>query len=286
MSWIRRHLVSLILYGIALIGAGLIAYPTFSDWWNGFHQSRAVASYASAVSDMNTETYDELFAQAEDYNKKLSETGTVWIMDDEQLEEYNSLLRVDDSGVMGYINIPKINIMLPVYHGIDEAVLQVAIGHLEGTSLPTGGGSTHCVVSGHRGLPSARLFTDLDKLVVGDTWTVNVLNRTLTYEVDAIHIVEPTDLSLLAIEEGKDLFTLVTCTPYGINTHRLLVRGHRVENAQGDAEVVADALQIDTGYTAIFMGVPVLLVLFLWAMTSTGRRRRRARRTRRTVRQR
>ena len=283
MSWIRRHLVSLILYGIALIGAALIAYPTFSDWWNSFHQSRAVASYADAVSDMNTEAYDELFAKAEDYNKKLSETGVLWVMDDEQLEEYNEKLRVDDTGIMGYINIPKINILLPIYHGIEEQVLQVAIGHLEGTSLPTGGESTHCVVSGHRGLPSARLFTDLDKLVAGDTWTVNVLNRTLTYEVDQIHIVEPTDLSMLAIEEGKDLFTLVTCTPYGINTHRLLVRGHRVENAQGDAEVVADALQIDTGYTSIFMGVPVLLVLFIWAMTSTGRRRRRARRARRSA---
>ena len=283
MSWIRRHLVSLILYGIALIGAALIAYPTFSDWWNSFHQSRAVASYADAVSDMNTEAYDELFAKAEDYNKKLSETGVLWVMDDEQLEEYNEKLRVDDTGIMGYINIPKINILLPIYHGIEEQVLQVAIGHLEGTSLPTGGESTHCVVSGHRGLPSARLFTDLDKLVAGDTWTVNVLNRTLTYEVDQIHIVEPTDLSMFSIEEGKDLFTLVTCTPYGINTHRLLVRGHRVENAQGDAEVVADALQIDTGYTSIFMGVPVLLVLFIWAMTSTGRRRRRARRARRSA---
>ena len=174
---------------------------------------------------------------------------------------------------MGYIDIPKINITLPIYHGTDESVLQIAIGHLEGTSLPVGGKTSHCVVSGHRGLPSAKLFTDLDKLVEGDTWTMTILDYTVTYEVDQIRVVEPTDLSDLQMEKGKDYCTLVTCTPYGINTHRLLVRGHRIENVQGDARVTADALQIEPIYITPFIAVPILLILFILMLTSTRERR-------------
>lgn len=173
------------------------------------------------------------------------------------------------------ITIPKIHVELPIYHGIDDAVLQIAIGHLSETSLPVGGPSAHCVVSGHRGLPSAKLFTDIDKLVEGDTWTVNVLNKTLTYEVDRIRVVEPTDLSNLQIEQGKDYFTLVTCTPYGINTHRLLVRGHRVDNAQGEANVIADALQIEPVYIAPFLAIPFIVVLLIIMMVSTEYMKRR-----------
>ena len=261
----------------------MILYPTFADWWNSFHQSRAVASYMDSVSALDTEQYEEILAEADAYNQKLAETGILWTLDEEQEKEYNNQLNVNDSGIMGYIDIPKINITLPIYHGIDEAVLQVAIGHIAGSSLPVGGENTHCIVSGHRGLPSARLFTDLDKLVDGDTFTMTVLNRTVTYQVDQIRIVEPTDLSDLLIEEGKDYCTLVTCTPYGINTHRLLVRGHRVANAQGDAPVIADAMQIETIYIAPFLAVPILILLVIGMFILTGRQQRRNRQVKATM---
>ncbi len=269
-----QTLTTAFLFLTAVVGVGLIAYPTVSDWWNSFHQSRAVASYAEEVTELDTSEYDKLLADAEEYNAGLADSGTLWIMKDEETGEYNNILKIGDTGIMGYITIPKINVTLPLYHGTDEAVLQIAIGHIAGTSMPVGGKSTHCVVSGHRGLPSARLFTDIDKLVEGDTWTVTVLNRTLTYMVDQIRVVEPTDLADLAIEKGKDYFTLVTCTPYGINSHRLLVRGHRVANAQGEATVVADALQIEPVYIAPFIAVPLLLLLVIMVFIVTGRRQR------------
>jgi sortase A len=269
-SWLKKNRINLILIGIVLLGLGLIAYPGFADWWNSFHQSRAVASYAESVANLDASKYSEMLAGAEAYNADLAKTGVRWIMTDEQMAEYNRQLAVTDSGIMGYIDIPKIRVTLPIYHGTDDTILQIAIGHIAGTSLPVGGASTHCVVSGHRGLPSARLFTDIDKLVEGDTFTMTVLNRTVTYEVDQIRIVEPTDLSNLQIEEGKDYCTLVTCTPYGINTHRLLVRGHRVANANGEANVIADALQIEPVYVAPVVAAPMLIILLilLFVMTS------------------
>ncbi len=269
-SWLKKNRINLILIGIVLLGMGLIAYPGFADWWNSFHQSRAVASYAESVANLDANKYSEMLADAEAYNAELAKIGAQWIMTDEQMAEYNRQLAVTDSGIMGYIDIPKIRVTLPIYHGTDETILQIAIGHIAGTSLPVGGASTHCVVSGHRGLPSARLFTDIDKLVEGDTFTMTVLNRTVTYEVDQIRIVEPTDLSNLQIEEGKDYCTLVTCTPYGINTHRLLVRGHRVANANGEANVIADALQIEPVYVAPVVAAPMLIILLilLFVMTS------------------
>ena len=269
-SWLKKNRINLILIGIVLLGLGLIAYPGFADWWNSFHQSRAVASYAESVANLDANKYSEMLADAEAYNAELAKIGAQWIMTDEQMAEYNRQLAVTDSGIMGYIDIPKIRVTLPIYHGTDETILQIAIGHIAGTSLPVGGASTHCVVSGHRGLPSARLFTDIDKLVEGDTFTMTVLNRTVTYEVDQIRIVEPTDLSNLQIEEGKDFCTLVTCTPYGINTHRLLVRGHRVANANGEANVIADALQIEPVYVAPVVAAPMLIILLilLFVMTS------------------
>lgn len=271
MNWFKKNLTTLLLVVIGLAGLILIAYPTFADWWNFFRQSRAVMSYADAVADLDTEEYDKIIAEAENYNKELSKGGIRWVMTDQQKEEYESQLDVNASGIMGYIDIPKINIKLPIYHGTGEAVLQVAIGHLSGTSLPVGGESTHCVVSGHRGLPSAKLFTDLDKLVEGDTFTMTVLDRTVTYEVDQIRVVEPTDLSELQIEKGKDYCTLVTCTPYGVNTHRLLVRGHRVANVDGEANVIADALQIEPIYIAPFVAAPILLVLLITLLATTGK---------------
>ena len=281
MNWLKKNGLTLILIFIFLIGAGLIAYPTFADWWNSFHQSRAVASYAEEVANMNTEEYERIIRKAEAYNKKLAKSGILWTLDEEQEKEYEEQLNIGSSGIMGYIDIPKIDVMLPIYHGIEESVLQVAIGHIPGSSLPVGGKSSHCIISGHRGLPSARLFTDIDKLVEGDTFTITVLNQTLTYEVDQIRTVEPTDLSDLQIEEGKDYLTLVTCTPYGINTHRLLVRGHRTENANGDAAVIADALQIEPVYIAPFLAVPILVLLVIGVFIMTGIKSRKKKESRR-----
>ena len=287
--WIKEQKVNIILCLVILIGIGLLSYPTVSDWWNSFHQTRAVASYAAAVSQMKTEDYDRLFAEADDYNRKLAGTGMKWSMTDEEIQEYNNVLDISDNGIMGYIDIPRIRQTLPIYHGTDDAVLQFAIGHLAGTSLPVGGDSTHCVVSGHRGLPSARLFTDLDRLIVGDIWTMTVLNRTVTYEVDQIRIVEPEDLSELQIVQGSDYCTLLTCTPYGINTHRLLVRGHRIPNLDGDANVTADAMQVDQTLVAMVVAVIILLILVIILLTVSSKwyrdrrdRREMARRNKRS----
>ena len=275
MRWIKENRVTLIIVAVGLLGIGLILYPSVADWWNSFHQSRAVASYAQKVANMDNSEYERILAEAEAYNNNLAINGINWKMSKEELAVYEKELDITGTGIMGYISIPKIHVELPIYHGIDDAVLQIAIGHLSETSLPVGGSTTHCVVSGHRGLPSAKLFTDIDKLVEGDTWTVNVLNKTLTYEVDQIRVVLPTDLRNLQLEQGKDQFTLVTCTPYGINTHRLLVRGHRVDNAQGEANVIADALQIEPVYMAPFVAIPFILLLLIIMMISTGHMKRR-----------
>ena len=184
-------------------------------------------SYGEAVDKMSNEDYERILESAREYNAKLAERGFRWVITDAERAEYEKELNIDGSGIMGYISIPKFRIRVPIYHGTEENVLQVAIGHLETSSLPVGGESTHTLVSGHRGLPSARLFTDLDKVREGDTWTITVLNETLTYECDQIRIVEPEDLSDLQLIEGEDLCTLITCTPYGINTHRLLVGERR-----------------------------------------------------------
>ena len=283
MHQLKKNLPTLLLVLVFLTGVGLLLYPTFADWWNSFHQSRAVASYMDSVSELDTDKYEEILSSADSYNQMLAQTGILWTMDEKQEEAYREELNISDSGIMGYIDIPKIHITLPIYHGTDEEVLQVAIGHLSGTSLPVGGTDTHCVVSGHRGLPSARLFTDIDKMVDGDTFTMTVLNRTVTYQVDQVRIVEPTDLSDLQIEQGNDLCTLVTCTPYGINSHRLLVRGHRVANAQGDAPVIADAMQIESIYIAPFLAVPILIILIISMFMITGKQKRRNRQVRETM---
>ena len=284
-AWIKKHLVTLILMAIGLVGMGLIVYPTFADWWNNMHQSRAVASYVDAVANLDQSQYDEIIKAAEEYNARLAQSGVKWTMTEDEIAEYESLLDITDTGIMGYIEIPLINVTLPIYHGTDESVLQVAIGHLAGTSLPVGGASSHCAVSGHRGLPSAKLFTDIDKLMAGDTWTFSVLGRVYTYEVDQIRVVEPTDLSNLQITDGKDYCTLVTCTPYGINTHRLLVRGHRIENAQGEMSVIADGVQIEPVYVAPFLAIPMLILLFIVLMIMTSRTMREYRAKKEALRQ-
>ena len=274
----KRHITTAILVLLLLTGLGLLLYPTVSDYWNSLHQSRAVTTYAETVANIDTEEYDRLWAEAAAYNADLARTGVMWQMTEEQIEAYNSVLDVSDSGMMAYIEIPKINCSLPIYHGTGESVLQIAIGHLEGTSLPVGGESTHCVLSGHRGLPSARLFTDLDDLVEGDEFLIRTLDEVLTYEVHQIRVVLPSDLSELNIVEGRDYCTLVTCTPYGINTHRLLVRGHRIATEE-EAQVIrvtADATQIDTIIVAPFVAIPILLLLLIGLLVLTRRRRRRS----------
>lgn len=262
----KKRLINILLVIIFLIGLSLLLYPTFSDYWNSFHQSRAIASYAETVAQLDNEEYDKIWEAAKEYNRKLRQKASTLALTEEQLEEYNSQLNIGGDGVMGYIEIPSIDVHLPVYHGTEESVLQVAVGHIEGTSLPTGGIGTHAVFSGHRGLPSAKLFTDLDELIVGDTFIFHILDETLTYEVDQILIVEPQEIDELMIDPEKDLCTLVTCTPYGINSHRLLVRGHRVENEEEAQElrVTADAMRIEPVVVAPLIAVPILLVLFLW----------------------
>ena len=284
MNWFRKHAVTIVLVLILLIGAGLLIYPSFSNYWNSFRQSRAIVNYAETVATLDEELYKEIWDSAVAYNRRLAETGILWMPTEEELAEYEAELHVNDSGNMGYIEIPKINVSLPMYHGTSESVLQTSIGHITGTSLPVGGASSHCVLSGHRGLPSARLFSDLDKLVEGDTFILTTLDQTLTYEVDQIRIVEPTDLSNLTIEVGKDYCTLVTCTPYGINTHRLLVRGHRIANAQEtEIRIIADALLVEPMYVAPVIAVPALALLIIWMlfMTSNFHKRRKEARSKR-----
>ena len=258
----KSSFVTAILIAALLAGALLLLYPTISDYWNSLHQSRAIASYAEQVADLDDNMYEQLWADARAYNETLGSSTSRFVMTDEQKKVYDALLNIAGNGVMGYIEIPKIKCNLPIYHGTDESVLQIAIGHVQGSSLPVGGAGTHCVLSGHRGLPRAKLFTDIDQLTEGDVFLLRVLDETLTYEVDQIRTVLPDELDDLAIEEGKDYCTLVTCTPYGINSHRLLVRGHRVENqaSASTIRVTADAMQIEPLLIAPLVAAPMLLV--------------------------
>ena len=261
----KGNFTTLLLILVLLAGLSLLLYPSVSDYWNSFHETRAIATYAEEVANLNQDQYDEIWAAAESYNASLTDRVNAYQLSDAQKEEYQQLLNVSGLGVMGYIEIPSIDCSLPIYHGTEESVLQIAVGHLEWSSLPVGGESTHCVLSGHRGLPSARLFTNLDKLREGDTFLLRVLDETLTYEVDQILIVEPQDTAALEIVEGQDYCTLVTCTPYGINTHRLLVRGHRIDNIEEakTVRVTADAIQIEPLLVAPIVAIPILLLLLI-----------------------
>ena len=265
--------LTILLVLILIAGLGLLLYPTVSDWWNSFHQSRAIASYVQTVANLDKEEYDRMLQEAQAYNRKLLTKADRYNFTEEDEEEYNAILDVTGTGIMGYVEIPSIGISLPVYHSTNESVLQTAIGHIEGTSLPVGGVGTHCAVSGHRGLPAARLFTDLDQLKEGDTFLFQVLDRTLTYEVDQIRIVLPTELQDLEIDPQEDYCTLITCTPYGINTHRLLVRGKRIENITQDVNVVADAVQLEPVLVAPLVAAPILLLLLVLLLITTRRKK-------------
>lgn len=274
----KKHLSTLLLVAVFLLGVCIMLYPTASDYWNSLHQTRAIGAYEDALAGMTRRDYDAAFQQAEDYNRALAAL-------DAPMSEYQSLsdagmdyeeiLNINGVGIMGYIDIDAIGVELPIYHGTSPDVLNVAVGHLEGSSLPIGGEGSHCVLSAHRGLPSARLFTDLDQLQEGDTFTITVLDRLLTYEIDQILIVEPEQVDALAITPGEDYCTLVTCTPYGINTHRLLVRGKRVENAREKAHVYvpADMVQIDPLVVTPAVAAPMLAILLVFLLVRYRKRR-------------
>lgn len=269
----KRKLSTMLLILVFFAGLSLLLYPSLSDYWNSFHASQAVATYSEEVRNLNADKYDRLIREAREYNAALPGRYKDFFLSESDRSTYNALLDVNGTGVMGYIEIPTIQISLPIYHGTEDEVLQIAVGHLDWSSLPVGGEGTHCVLSGHRGLPSAKLFTNLDKLVAGDKFVIRVLDEVMTYEVDQILIVEPNDLSALAIEKGKDLCTLVTCTPYGVNSHRLLVRGHRVENESEEIRVTSDAMEIDPLIVAPAVALPMLLAL-LFILLVSGKKKK------------
>ena len=259
------NFITVFLVLILLVGLSLLLYPSVSDYWNSLHQSRAIATYAEEVANLDEDQYAEIWDAAAEYNASLLERTNSYLLSDVQKETYQQLLDLSGPAVMGYTDIPLMPCPLPPHHAPAQGVLQIAVGHLDWTSLPVGGESTHCVLSGHRGLPSAKLFTNLDKLVVGDVFMLRVLDEVLTYEVDQILIVEPHETSELQIVKGQDYCTLVTCTPYGINSHRLLVRGHRIENLAEakTVHVTADAMQIEPMIVAPIVAIPILLVLLI-----------------------
>ena len=283
-----KKLTGVLLAIVLIAGASLLIYPTISDQWNRLHQTHAVMSYTDRVDQMEEAADEQVLEAAYAYNHQLAENGPDGGTEGGQLAAYSGQLNLDASGIMGYVNIPKIHVTLPICHGTEESVLQTAVGHLETTSLPVGCKSfddrqekvtdetdgSHCVISGHRGLPSAKLFTDLDRLTEGDRFSLTVLHETLTYEVDQIRVVEPTDRSNLQIVPGEDYCTLLTCTPYGINTHRLLVRGHRVENDSDGVHMISDAFRFWPDLITPVAAAIGLLILLI-ALVVVARRRKR-----------
>lgn len=263
----KKHLSTIFLVLILVVGLSLLLYPSVSNWWNEMHSSHAIADYEEIMANMSADDYSHLFEEALEYNRKLAAMDYPLMYYDE-VPGYYDMLKVTADGIMGHISIEKINVSLPIYHGTSEGVLQIAVGHVEGSSLPTGGAGTHCVLSAHRGLPSAKLFTDLDKMEVGDTFVLTVIDRILTYQVDQILIVEPHEVQPLYAVEGEDYCTLVTCTPYGVNSHRMLVRGTRIENEiqRKEIRVTADAAIIEPVLVAPFVAAPILLVLLIILM--------------------
>ena len=286
----KSHRVSnAILVLILLAGVAIAGYPVFSEYWNSMHQSRAIMGYAERVAELSNDEYLTVWEDALDYNRRLSQDPNPWAMTDEDVDDYERQLNVDGTGNMGFISIPKINVDLPIYHGTSDAVLQTSIGHIDGTSLPAGSVhpdldnynevefGSHSVLSGHRGLPSAKLFSDLDQMELGDVFYLTILDQTLTYQVDDITVIVPEDSSPLVIFPGMDYCTLMTCTPYGINTHRLLVRGRRVENDKElvDVRVTADALKIEPLYVVPFIAGPILFLMILWPVIFAGGKKKK-----------
>lgn len=274
----KRNVISTaILVVLLLVGLSVMLYPTVSDWWNSRVQTRAIATYNQSVEQMDTGDKERLLMEAHSYNATLSHLTapfTNW----EDAGNYDKILDISGTGIMGYISIPKIQVELPIYHGTSAEVLNVAVGHLQGSSFPVGGENTHAVISAHRGLPSAKLFSDLDQLVEGDTFTVTILDEVLTYEVEKIFIVKPDELDKLAIIPGGDYVTLMTCTPYGVNSHRLLVRAHRVDTVYPhNVKVAADAVQLDSMSVVPFIAAPLFVGLLVFWIVSSRQQKTRSR---------
>lgn len=261
----KNRLQNFILSVMLLTGLSLLLYPSFSNYWNSFHSSKAISNYTQIVSEMDEEEYQRLLAEVYAYNASLINRDNPYLLTDTMKEQYPELLNLDGSGAMGFVEIPSIDVEIPVYHTVEERILQKAVGHIPWTSLPVGGESTHCVLSGHRGLPSARLFTDMDRVVVGDVFYLHILEEVLEYQVDQILIVGPKDTEALLIVPGEDYCTLVTCTPYGVNTHRMLVRGKRVPSEnKPKVNVTSEAIQIEPIIVAPVLAIPMLLLLLIW----------------------
>lgn len=261
-KFLKKHWIEMILSLILFAGLCLILYPTVSDWWNSFHQSQAIASYVNEVDNTSESERQAILDAAYAYNDRLKSRSSSFILTEAEKAEYDSMLNVGSAGIMGVIQIPAINVNLPIYHGTEEEVLQVGVGHIAGSSLPVGGKGTHSLLSGHRGLPSARLFTDLDQLKEGDTFIITVLDHVLTYQIDQIRIVLPEEVDQLSIVEGEDYCTLITCTPYGVNTHRILVRGRRIENVEGDLIIQREATRVPSYLVILALGLPLLVFIF------------------------
>lgn len=269
----KRRLSTVILIVVIITGLSLLLYPTVSDYFNSLGYRKTIEEYQSKVDEIDSDTYKQILNSARQYNKELAKKfTTLSVLTDEEKKEYESQLDITGTGIMCYIEIESIDILLPVYHGVSDAVLQSGIGHIEGSSLPVGGKSTHTVFSGHRGLPSSKLFSNIDRLKYGDTFTVCVLNEKLTYEVDRILTVEPDNLKSLKIEKGKDYCTLMTCTPYGVNTHRLLIRGHRIKTpVKSDIEQnIWKLLNIN-----IIIPVAVIAIVLIFILLAVRRRKNR-----------
>ena len=261
----KRDKVGIFLVLMLFIGVCVLLYPALSQYWNSKTQTHAVDNYQDILDSLQKEDYTKYFEEADYYNAALRNLD-VPLMEYGQLTEYNQILNVSGTGVMGYITIEKLGVELPLYHGTSDSVLNIACGHMEGTSLPVGGESTHSVLSAHRGLPHAKLFTDLDKMELGDVFTITILDRTLTYQVDQIKVVNPNEIDEVHIIEGEDHCTLLTCTPYGINSHRLLVRGTRIENAAPILYVTSNAFKIDSLVATPIVAAPMLLILLVVLM--------------------
>lgn len=271
-TWTNIFLILVLVTGLSLL-----LYPSFADYWNTLHQTRAIADYTEQLAQIDTVEYEKIWQDVARYNEGILMRRNAFRLSEEEKLRYEQLLNLSGKGIMGYIEIPSIDCTSPIYHGTEDTVLQIAIGHVEWTSLPGGGAGTHCVLSGHRGLPSARLFTDLDKMGVGDVFMLNILDQTLTYQVDQVKIVEPHVTEDLLIVEGEDYCTLVTCTPYGVNSHRMLVRGTRIENLEEAKvrHVTADAVQIEPIIVAPLLAAPILLVLLVALLIPKPKKNRR-----------
>ena len=267
----RSLIVNILLVTALVAGLCIMIYPSFSNWWNSNKQSRAIAIYDQAVSNMGRADKEKQLERARKYNSELAKLSAP-LSEYESISGYDDILDITGTGIIGYIEIPKINTYLPIYHGTSPEVLNVAVGHLEGTSLPIGGKGCHSVISAHRGLPSAKLFTDIDQLTENDTFRITVLDEVLDYEVDEIATVLPYEMDRLAAVPDKDYVTLMTCTPYGINTHRLLVRAHRIDTEQPHAvKVLADAIPVDEIKVLPFIVIPILICLILFWIFSGKR---------------